>query len=120
MRELDNKGHVPASGAVTKQGTKNTGISLSFDNIARSSLEIKNEEFERIRQATLKKADKSYPKNTALVVMFPDYVLIMKSEDLTELKKFVEKELLPKLKQFKLVAFVGWSGKAYLEYPLER
>lgn len=118
MLELDQKGGVSATGPVTKKGTKKKGFSISVDSTARYSPGIKDEEFERIRQATIRKSGKPYPSKTALVVIFSEHLLMNKTEDMAELNKLIVDELLPQLQNFKLVAFVGCVEGEYLEYKL--
>lgn len=116
MLELERKGRVSATGTVSKEGTKRTEIKVTVEDKARLAKDIRAEELERIREATIKKSKKDYPEKTALVVMFSDYLHIKETEDVAELKDLIEKKLLQSLKQFILVAFVGSNGHTYLEY----
>lgn len=118
MLELEEKGRVNATGAVSKQGTKRTGIKVTVENIARNHKNIRDEIFGRIREATIRKHEKNYPEKTALVVMFDDY-LSMTEKDVAELDDWIRKEVISKLQKFVLVAFVSWNRRHYLEYQPE-
>ncbi|MCH8135180.1 MAG: hypothetical protein IIB77_04280 [Proteobacteria bacterium] len=119
MIALECDGHVSTLGPVIKTGTKATGISVEVEGIALSHSAVLCEELARIQDAVARKIDKSYPEDTALLVVFDDYISIRNEQDLAELRSAVE-PLMPQLNNFRWFAVVGWSKRTFMEFDLSR
>lgn len=117
MRKLVECGQVSAVGSVCKKGTKATGIKVVVNSEAVSRRDTLDLTFVRCKEAIERKAGMTYPENTALVVVFDDYLLDEQGFDASALKTRI-RPLVAKLKNFRLVSLVGWSKRTYIEFSL--
>jgi len=114
-QELDKTGSVTGVGGITITGTKASGNqTVTFENVAVSHNGIKEEQKELILKIVRKKAKKEYPDNTMLIVGFPDIISFKTDEDLSELKSFMQDELMPLISNFIGLSLIGFSGKVFL------
>lgn len=119
MLELTRKGHVWASGNVTKKGTKHTGIELTVDSSAKSMSEHIDRGTKLIKEAVERKAGGRYNSNTSLVVMYEDTIAFQDEQERLELDSFM-RTLLPKSNlEFDRLYLVGWSKQNFHEYELQ-
>jgi|WetSurMetagenome_2_1015567.scaffolds.fasta_scaffold141803_2 hypothetical protein len=109
--------NVSVLGAVKKTGSKKTGIHVEVEKEASSHNTILEHELQRIEEAIRKKTKKLYPPNTALLVVFDDYVSIQSEADLKGLRNRV-RSLLSSLQNFRWVAVIGWSKRTFEEFDL--
>jgi hypothetical protein len=118
MLALEREGHVSLLGTVHKSGTKNTGIHVEVEAEALSRSEMLKQELDRVEEAILRKTEKSYPPDTALLVVFED----MSIEDECDLETLHSRiqPLLPRLRNFRWLAVVGWSKRTFLEFDFAR
>jgi hypothetical protein len=114
MLALDRDGHVNVLGGVRKTGTKHTGITVEVENEAKRHSDVLAAELKRIREAISRKAGKSYPGNTGLLVVFDDYVAIKDDDDVAALRG-VLREGTMKVKEFCWIGAAGWSGKTFVD-----
>lgn len=117
MRKLTECGHVSAVGSVYKNGTKATGIKVDVNNEAVSRRDVVDRLFIQCKEAIARKAGKTYPDGTALVVVFDDYLLDEQGVDAGTLKTRIS-PLVARLKNVRLVSLVGWSKRTYIEFSL--
>jgi len=117
MLHLDREGHVSPVGAITKAGTKRTGITVQVEYKANSPEERRSAEFARVREAIELKSEKEYPPNTALIVAFDDFIQLPEYDDEAGLRAVIE-PLLPKLNGFCWLAAVGCSKEVFLQFDL--
>lgn len=116
MLKLDEDGHVNSLGAVTKNGTKKTGITIEVKNeTVEHSVTFKNE-VQKIRDAAERKSGKGYPNNTGLIIICDDSIAFSDKADLDILSQIIHDDILPMLEQFSKVFIVGWSSNTYLEF----
>ena len=116
MLKIDKDGHVNSLGTVTKQGTKQTGITIEVENEAVEHGVTFNNEAQRIRDAAKRKSGKRYPDNTGLIIICDDYIAFREKEDLDNLSQIINDDVLPMLENFSKVFIVGWSSDTYLEF----
>jgi hypothetical protein len=116
MIELERRGSVNVLGRVKKRGTKHTGITVDIENEAKPHHDVVAAEKDRITKAVERKAGKSYPKGTGLIIVFDGYVAFRNSEDAEDLRQFAKKNLQSKVTNFYLAALVGWSKQTYVEF----
>jgi hypothetical protein len=116
MLKLEKDGHVNSLGAVTKQGTKHTSITIEVENEAVEHGVTFNNEVQRIRDAAERKSGKKYPDNTGLIIICDDYIAFREKADLNNLSQIIRDDVLPMLENFSKVFIIGWSSKTYLEF----
>lgn len=114
--KLEEEGHVNSLGAVTKKGTKHTGITIEVENEAVEHSVTFNNEAQRIEDAADRKSGKEYPDNTGLIIICNDYIAFRDESDANNLSEFIQNEVLPKLGKFSKIFVIGWSSKTYLEF----
>ena len=73
MIHLERMGHVSLHGQVIKEGTKKTDLTVTVESGALDHREVISRELQRIKDAALRKAVKSYQPGTALVIQFEDF-----------------------------------------------
>jgi hypothetical protein len=117
MLALEREGHVSTLGPVSKVGTKATGISVEVEEVALGHDDVRSREFSRVKDAILRKTGKCYPPDTALLVVFDDYISVKDDEDLNALRECVQ-ALLPQLSKFRWLGVVGWSKRTYIAFDL--
>lgn len=117
MVELERIGHVNALGAVQKTGTKATGIHVEVENEAVSHAAVLERELRKVEEAIRRKVQKSYPPDTALLVVFDDYISMRDEVDLGRLRDCIQ-SLLPDLRSFRWLAVIGWSKGTFEEFDL--
>jgi hypothetical protein len=71
---LQEQGWAPVSGQIEKSGTKNTGIKLITNSVAKRLDDLLNEQIALIRDALYRNLNKEYENDTALLIMFEDVV----------------------------------------------
>ncbi len=116
MLKLEEDGHVNILGAVTKKGTKHTGITIEVENVAVEHGVVCDTEVDRIIKAAERKSGKQYPEGTGLIIVCDDYIAFRDDADRLKLSDRFIKEALPKLRTFEKVFIIGWSGRMYLEF----
>lgn len=116
MLVLEKEGHVNSLGAVTKQGTKHTGITIEVENEAIEHGVTFDNEAQRILAAAERKSGKEYPNNTGLVIICDDYIAFRDENDRDQLSTFVQENALTMLNNFSKVFVIGWSSNTYLEF----
>jgi hypothetical protein len=119
MLVLEREGHVSLLGPVHKSGTKVTGIHVEVEGAALRHSTVLQRELDRVEAAILRKTGKPYPSDTALLVVFDDYISIEDESDLEALRSRIQ-PLLSCLGNFRWLAVVGWSKRTFLEFDLAR
>jgi hypothetical protein len=119
MLVLEREGHVSLLGPVHKSGTKATGIHVEVEGVALRHATVLQRELDRVEAAILRKTGKPYPPDTALLVVFDDYISIKDESDLEALRSRIQ-PLLSCLENFRWLAVVGWSKRTFLEFDLAR
>lgn len=117
MMVLERIGHVNVLGAVRKTGTKATDIHIEIENEAVSHTTVVEHELRKVEEAIRRKVQKSYPRDTALLVVFDDYISMQNQDDLGRLRDCVQ-SLLPDLRNFRWLAVIGWSKRTFEEFDL--
>jgi hypothetical protein len=92
---LQDQGWAPASGAIEKSGTKNTGIklkasieALDFEDVVADQVRLVTEAFER-------KLNRTFEQSTSLLIMFEDVYIFDDDRAIEKLRKLVEEEFAP-------------------------
>ena len=117
MVALERDGHVNILGAVQKIGTKFTGIRVEVENEAVSHKTVLQHELQRVEEAIRRKMENSYPPDTALLVVFDDYISIQDEADLERLRNRVW-SLISDLRNFRWLSVIGWSKRTFEEFDL--
>lgn len=116
MLKLEEDGHVNVLGAVTKKGTKHTGIIIEVENEAIECGVTFDNEAQRIKEAAKRKSAKKYPDNTGLIIICDDDTAFKDETDANNLSPLIKNEVLPMLDNFSKLFIIGWSSKTYLEF----
>ncbi len=116
---LIQHGRVNQLGSVLKMGTKHKGLSVDVEDEFVESSKILKSTLDRIGEAIKRKANKSYPDGTALIVAFED-IATHDNDGKMALERFVRRELFPQLSNFRWVAFVGLATKTFLEFDMSK
>ena len=119
MLALEREGHVSLLGPVNKCGTKATGIRVEIEGVALRHSTVLQRELDRVEEAILRKTGKPYPPDTALLVVFDDYISIKDESDLEALCSRIQR-LLSCLGNFRWLAVVGRSKRTFLKFDLAR
>lgn len=115
---LKERGHAPASGQIKKTGTKNTGIKLETELVAKNVDEYLKEQIGLIRDALGRKLKKDYEAGTSLLIMFEDVVSFDEEEERKALYATVEQELGPLSNDhgFTKLYLASWSKRLFIEW----
>lgn len=106
----------PASGQIEKSGTKNTGIKLTTNLIAKRVEDLLDEQIALIRDALDRKLKKEYENDTALLIMFEDVVAFDEEDQRQELYRVVRDDLGPKAQPFSALYLASWSKRIFLTW----
>ncbi len=117
MLALERDGHVNTLGNVRKKGTKRSGITVEVENEAKWHSEVLSSELKRVKEAIDRKAGKSYPDHTGLLIVLDDYVAIQDEKGIATLQSVLQ-ESAEKLNGFCWIGAIGWSGKTFVEQEL--
>lgn len=115
---LHDQGFVPSYGPVTKKGTKKTGMQVSIQFEASEVNKIASKELERIVDAAKLKADKDYPPNTSLIIVFEDDLLFRRAIGDADLDTFVKEHILKLDLRFSKLYLLGWLNNMFREFDL--
>ena len=113
---LQEQQWAPASGQIEKTGTKNTGIKLTANLVAKRVDDLLIEQIALIRDALDRKLNKDYESDTALLIMFEDVVAFDEEAQRQELYRVVRDELGPKAKPFSALYVASWSKRMFLTW----
>ncbi len=120
MLVLKRDGSVSALGAVHKSGTKATGIHVEVKgHMAQRHSTVVQKQVELVKEAMRRKMQKDYEHNTALLVVFDDWLFNKDGCDRETLRSHIQ-PLLSELRNFRWFAVVGWSELTFLEFDLAR
>lgn len=119
MLALEREGHVSLLGPVQKSGTKATGIHVEVEDVAVRHYTVLQRELDLIEAAIRRKAGKPCPPDTALLVVFDDYISIKKESDRAALRSRIQ-PLLSCLGNFRWLAVLGWSKRTFIEFDLAK
>ena len=111
MLYLEKHGHVSPIGEVIEDDG-----AVHVESCAKPHDEIRAEVFGRIVEAVRRKADKTYPNDTALVIAFEDFMAVQDEEDEAALDTLVRHRVIPLIGRFRLLALAGWSNRVFREY----
>ena len=115
---LQKQGIVFMHSPVIKTGTKATGRRVSIPVKAISAGEVAARELERILDAAKRKAGKSYPVNTWLVIVFDDDCPFQLTVNDRNLDSFVEEHILKLDLRVSTLNLVGWQS-VFREFNLD-
>lgn len=113
---LQEQRWAPASGQIEKSGTKNTGIKLTTNLVAKRVEDLLNEQIVLIRDALDRKLSKKYESDTSLLIMFEDVVAFDEEDQRQELYRVVRDELGPKAEPFVALYLASWSKRIFLAW----
>lgn len=113
MRALHEVGTVSGLGAVTKHGTKKTGLTINVENEMVSQEEVLRRERDRVSQAIERKVGGSYPPNTLLLIGFDDVMSFDRRDNILNLETVLS-GYASKLRAFHSVAIVGLQKGLYI------
>jgi len=106
MLALHQTGEVSGLGSVKKSGTRRTGLTIRVEREMASHAEVLRQESDRLSHAIVRKLDKTYPRNTLLLIGMDDTMAFDRPDNVANLKATVE-TCLPRLRGFHSVAVVG-------------
>lgn len=110
---LHERGEVSGLGAVTKQGTKKTNLTVDVVEEMVSQVEVLQRERTLVSMAIDRKLKKTYPPNTLLLIGFDDTMAFDREDNVANLENVLVK-YLPQLKAFHTVAIVGLQQSLFL------
>lgn len=116
---LQKRGIVPMHSPVIKTGTKTTGRQVSIARKVVRADEVATNELQRIVAAANRKAGKTYPISTWLIIVFDDNCFFRLAINDANLDSFVEKHLLKLDLRFSTLNLVGWE-KVLREFNLNK
>ena len=105
-RVLQERGEVSGLGAVTKVGTKRTGLTISVAREMVCQADVLQQERSRVSRAIERKLGKPYPPNTILLLAFDDTMAFDRRDNIANLEDVLA-EYLPRLQAFHSVAIIG-------------
>lgn len=119
MEILNRDGHVPMLGPINVEGPRHHRKKLEAVGIAEDHDKVVDEHLARAVNAVKRKAAKTYPPGTALVVRVDDSIPFRVKDDVETLEQLAQQVLVPLASgcEFVVLAFVGGLG-LYLEFPL--
>jgi len=115
---LQQQGWSPLTGSIKKTGTKNTGIKVEGEIVARDVQDSLNNQIKLINQALHRKLQKDYESNTSLLIMFEDTIAYRVADAKEVLQSFIQDEWT-RITKFSTLYLAGWSQHIFLKYPLD-
>lgn len=116
--ELDQKGTVPMYGAISKSGTKNTSLEICFENEMVKRDDTVARTIGMIQDAIDRKAGKTYPEDTALIVVFDGQFIFADPDDVEKISHMLRSQFTGKLTQFCWLSVVCWTGEIKIDFSL--
>jgi hypothetical protein len=113
---LQDQGWAPASGAIEKTGTKNTGIKLKASMDARDFEDIVAELVCLVTEAFERKLNRIYEQGTALLIMFDDVYVFDNDRAVEILRAHVYEDLGPRAVGFTAIYLAGWSKRIFIPW----
>lgn len=113
MKVLHETGEVSGLGSVSKSGTKRTGLTVNVEREAVSQAEVLRRERQCIADAIERKAGKTYPPNTLLLIAFDDTMAFDRPDNIDNIESTISSSL-PRLVSFHSVAIVGMQCDLFL------
>lgn len=113
MRALHEQGEVSGLGAVSRQGTQRTGLTISVEREMVSQPEVLRREKDRVSKSIDRKLRVAYPANTHLLIGFDDTMAFNRSDNIRNLEQVIT-DYAPRLRGFHSVSIVGLQKDLFI------
>lgn len=118
MIYLQKHGHAPCFGTIEKQGTKNTGISVTIRPEAQKHSISLDRAIDLVEVAIKRKLANDYEKGSRLLVMTEDVACFRDDCDRSGLMKMLTGRIAPINRVFDAIYVVGWSKETFIEWSV--